>query len=81
MNQIKKGDRVVIVGSAEEEVYMGDIFEVLSEPYKVCGSELVKMKCHETGKYFSGGYSTEFLQKTIIGIDIASDANKTGGVQ
>lgn len=63
---IKKGDRVIIVGSAEESTYKGCVFEVLSEPYMVCGSELVKMKCHETGKYFTGGYATVFLQKASI---------------
>jgi len=57
----KKGDRVVIVGSAEEEKYKGCIFEVLSDPYSICGSDVVKMKCHETGKYFGGGYAVEYL--------------------
>lgn len=58
-----KGDRVIIVGAAEEDLHKGCIFEVLSDFYTVCGSELVKMKCHETGKYFAGGFATEFLQK------------------
>lgn len=60
--QIGKSDLVKIVGSAEEETYKDCIFEVLSEPYEICGSEVVKMKCHETGKYFGGGYATEFLK-------------------
>ena len=60
--KIKEGDRVVIVGSAEEETYKGLVFEVISKPYYVCDQELVKMKCHETGKYFGGGYATKFLQ-------------------
>ena len=59
---IKKGDKVIIKGSAEEKPYKGCIFEVLSEPYEVCGSLIVKMKCHETGKYFGGGYAVEFLE-------------------
>lgn len=59
----KIGDKVIIQGSAEETTYIGCIFEVLSEPYIVCGSELVKIKCYETGKYFGGGYTTEFLKK------------------
>lgn len=59
---IQKGDKVIIKGSAEEDLYKGCVFEVLSEPYVVCGSELVKMKCHDTGKYFAGGYCTEFLE-------------------
>ena len=60
--EIKKGDKVIIKGSAEEKTYKGCVFEVLSEPYNICGSEVVKMKCHETGKYFGGGYATEFLK-------------------
>lgn len=63
---IKKGDRVVIRGSAEEERYSGCVFEVLSEPYEICGSAVVKMKCHETGKYFGGGYAVEYLVKEAI---------------
>lgn len=59
---MKKGDMVEIVGSAEEEKYRGCVFEVLSEPYDICGSKAVKIKCHETGKYFGGGYAMEFLR-------------------
>ena len=47
---INKGDKVIIIGSAEENKYSGCVFEVLSEPYDVCGSTVVKMKCNETGK-------------------------------
>jgi hypothetical protein len=60
--EIRKGDMVKIIGSAEEEMYKDCIFEVLSEPYQICGSEVVKMKCHETGKYFGGGYATKYLK-------------------
>lgn len=60
---IKFGDKVKIVGSAEEDKYKDCIFEVLSEPYTVCDSTVVKMKCNETGKYFGGGYAIEFLRK------------------
>ena len=60
---INKGDKVIIVGSAEEEKYKDCVFEVLSEPYNVCGSTVVKMKCNETGKYFGGGYALEYLRK------------------
>lgn len=60
---INKGNKVVIVGSAEEEKYKGCIFEVLSEPYNICGSMVVKIKCNETGKYFGGGYDVGFLKK------------------
>jgi len=60
---IKKGSQVIIKGSAEEEKYKGNIFEVLSEPYEICGSKVVKIKCNETGKYFGGGYDLEFLRE------------------
>jgi hypothetical protein len=59
---MQKGDKVIIVRSAEAGIYKDCIFEVLSEPYEICGSEVVKIKCHETGKYFGGGYATEFLK-------------------
>ena len=38
---INKGDKVIIIGSAEENKYSGCVFEVLSEPYDVCGSTVV----------------------------------------
>lgn len=60
---IKKGDKVRIVGSAEAETYNGDIFEVVSEPYEICGAMVAKIKCHETGKYFGGGYAVEYLEE------------------
>ena len=64
---IKTGDKVRIVGSAEEEKYKDCVFEVLSEPYCICGSMVVKMKCQETGKYFGGGYAVEYLRKADEG--------------
>lgn len=63
---INKGDKVMIIGSAEENKYKGCIFEVLSEPYNICGSTVVKMKCNETGKYFGGGYDVESLKKVEV---------------
>lgn len=61
--QIRKGDKVKIIGSAEEDKYKDCVFEVLSEPYSICGAMVVKIKCHETGKYFGGGYAVEYLRK------------------
>ncbi len=60
---IKKGDMVMIVSGTEMDTYAGLMFEVLSHPYEVCGEYVVKMKCHETGKYFGGGYSVKYLKK------------------
>lgn len=60
---VKIGDKVRIVSSAEENKYKDCVFEVLSEPYNICGSTVVKMKCNETGKYFDCGYAVEYLIK------------------
>ena len=60
---IKSGDSVVIFDGAEKDLYDGCVFEVLSDPYEVCGEYVVKMKCHETGKYFGGGYAVKYLKK------------------
>ena len=60
---IKIGDKVRIVRSAEEEKYKDSVSEVLSKPYNIGGSIVVKIKCHETGKYFGGGYAVEYLRK------------------
>ena len=62
MSMIKKGDKVTIFGSAEEELYKDCVFEVLSDPYNICGEMVAKIKCHETGKYFAGGYAIKFLR-------------------
>lgn len=60
--KVKKGDIVIIKGSAEEQMYKGQKFEAVSAPYIICGLEVVKIKCHETGKYFAGGYATKYLE-------------------
>ena len=59
--KIKKGDRVYIAGSAEEDTYKDCVFEVISDPWDVCDQEVVKLKCHENGKYFPS-YATRFLR-------------------
>ncbi len=61
---IKKGDKVKIIrGSVEADKYKDCVFEVLSEPYEVCGIMVVKMICRETGKYFGGGYAVNYLER------------------
>ena len=60
---IKIGDKVRIVGSAEEEKYKDCVFEVLSEPYNICGSMVVKMKCNETGKIFRRWLCSRVFEK------------------
>ena len=74
--KVKKGDLVVIVGSAEEDKYRNDLFEVISDPYIICDTEVVKMKCHETGKYFGGGYATEFLKVVPANYTICHSCKK-----
>lgn len=72
---IKKGDKVVIADSAEDDKYKGCVFEVLSDPYEICGSTVVKMICHENGKYFGGGYAIEFLRKVSGKFQIKSEVS------
>jgi len=59
---IKKGDKVQILGSAEENKYRGCVFEVVSDPWNVCGQNVVRLKNIATGTYMIGGYATEFLR-------------------
>lgn len=60
-----KGDKVKIVKGASAS---NDIYEVLSDPYNICGAVVVKMKCHETGKYYGGGYGIEYLEVVERGV-------------
>ena len=62
-NVITVGDVVRIVEGPDASVYRENEFEVLSEPYEIGGEVVVKMKCHKTGKYFGGGYTTKYLKK------------------
>lgn len=56
---LKPGDHVIMVNCYEARLdkYKGQVFEVRSEPWDLCGSEVVMLK----GK--SGGFATEFLYK------------------
>lgn len=54
---LKSGDKVVMVGCSEAERYKDKIWEVRSNPWNLCGTEVVLLK----GK--SGGFATEFLKK------------------
>jgi hypothetical protein len=56
---LKPGDTVIMVNCYETRLdkYKNKVFTVKSEPWDLCGSEVVKLE----GK--SGGFATEFLQK------------------
>lgn len=54
---LKAGDKVTMVNCFEAEKYKDKVWEVRSEPWDLCGSEVVLLK----GK--SGGFATEFLRK------------------
>ena len=54
---LKMGDKVIMVNCLEAEKYKDKIWEVRSEPWDLCGSEVVLLK----GK--SGGFAAEFLKK------------------
>lgn len=61
--KLSTGDNVVIEGCRDESMYKGLVFTVLCDPYVICGIEVAKIKCLENGKYFGGGFATEFLRK------------------
>lgn len=56
---LKPGDQVVMHScyEARKEKYAGWVWTVDSEPWDLCGSEVVKLEG------FSGGFATEFLKK------------------
>ncbi len=74
MMKIEKGDTVRIVRCAEATKYLGCHFEVISDPYDICGSEAVKMRCKEFDKEFNGGFATEYLEITHKASDQAKKA-------
>jgi hypothetical protein len=54
---LKIGDKVMMVNCAEAVNYPDKVWNVISEPWDLCGSEVVKLE----GK--SGGFATEYLKK------------------
>jgi ssDNA-binding Zn-finger/Zn-ribbon topoisomerase 1 len=58
-HDLKPGDKVVMYGCAEAELekYKGKIWTVTSEPWNLCGSQVVMLEG------FRGGFATEFLKK------------------
>lgn len=54
---LKLGDKVIMVNCLEAEKHKDKVWEVRSEPWDLCGTEVVLLK----GK--SGGFATKFLQK------------------
>jgi len=56
---LKPGDEVIMVNCAEARMdkYKNKVFMVASEPWDLCGSEVVKLE----GK--SGGFATGYLHK------------------
>lgn len=59
MEKLNIGDKVKIVDCAEArlEKYKDKTFVVTSEPWNLCGSEVIKLEG------ISGGFATEFLRK------------------
>lgn len=53
------GDRVVMVNCAEADKYGEKVWTVRSEPWDLCGSEVVLLD----GK--PGGFATEYLRRTL----------------
>jgi hypothetical protein len=60
---LKKGDKVVMHTCGEAEHYEGQIWNVTSNEWELCGSKVVMLKG------FSGAFSCEYLQKIdLLGI-------------
>ncbi len=61
-NNLKPGDKVIMVNCYEArlEKYKDKIWTVSSEPWDLCGSEVVKLE----GK--SGGFATKFLERVEV---------------
>jgi len=58
---IKKGDKVQIVGCAEAEKYGNIIFDVVSDPWRLGhGAEVVRITSKE--KDFRGGFAVRCLK-------------------
>ena len=57
LSGLKPGDRVTMVNCAEAEKYSDKIWTVRSDPWDLCGSEVVLLE----GK--SGGFATEKLRR------------------
>lgn len=56
VRELRLGDRVKMAGCAEAEKYAGRVWTVISEPWTVCGSRVVKL-----GGY-GGGFDCERLE-------------------
>lgn len=56
---LKPGDQVVMHScyEARKEKYKDKVWKVRSEPWELCGSEVVLLEG------FNGGFATEFLRK------------------
>lgn len=51
------GDKVVMHTCAESAKYIGRVFECKSEPWDLCGSEVILLDG------IRGGFATEYLRK------------------
>jgi hypothetical protein len=57
---LKKGDKVIMVNCSEAEKYKDKVWVVRSDPWDLCGSEVVLLE----GK--SGGFATEMLREVDV---------------
>ncbi len=60
-NEIKKGDKVVMTDCFEADFHKGEVWEVVSDPWEVCGSLCVLLEG------YSGGFDVECLTKVVEG--------------
>lgn len=57
MNELKKGDKVVMHTCGEAEHHNGRIWECRSDEQEMCGSKVIFLN------QFSGAFACDFLQK------------------
>ena len=59
---LKPGDHVIMVNCYEAglDKYKNKVFTVISEPWDLCGNEVVKLEG------ISGGFATKFLKKVNV---------------
>jgi hypothetical protein len=56
-SDLKFGDRVVMHTCPEAAIHRGRVFNVVSNPWDLCGSEVVLLEGYR------GGFATQFLRK------------------
>jgi hypothetical protein len=57
---LKSGEKVIMINCGEAEHYEGKVWVTRSEPWMLCGSEVILIKG------FSGGFATDCLARVEV---------------